>query len=198
MEQWLIQFSSSHQVLVYAAIIILSCIEGPIISILLGVLMTGGYFGFFPAYAAVIAGDVVGDSVWYWVGKRYGHAFIGRFGRHLGITEAKVEKAKQIFHRHRDWIMIVSKMTNGFGLSLVSLLTAGMMRMPFGRYLGLNLIGQLFWSGFLIALGYFFGTFFGLFDKVLGRFGTIGLVVLIVVGLFITYRAVEERIAKKF
>jgi membrane protein DedA with SNARE-associated domain len=197
MQEWVMQFGTSHEYLVYLAIAVLACVEGPILSVLFGVLIHAGYFGFVPVYAALILGDLAGDSVWYWAGRRYGAGLMRKFGGHLGITEARVEKARALFHRHSDWILILSKVTNGFGLSLVTLITAGMARIHFGRYLALNLAGQFVWSGLLIAVGYFFGAFFVLIDTVLGRVGSIGLVAVAGVIAFVTYRALAEKVSQR-
>jgi membrane protein DedA with SNARE-associated domain len=197
MQEWIMQFGVSHEYLVYLAIAALACVEGPILSILFGVLIHAGYFGFVPVYSALIFGDLAGDSAWYWAGRRYGEGLVRKFGGHLGITEARVEKARSLFHRHSDWILILSKITNGFGLSLVTLITAGMTRIRFGRYLALNLVGQFVWSGLLIAMGYFFGAFFVIIDKVLGRVGSVGLVIVAAAVAFVAYKALAEKVSRR-
>jgi len=129
MQQWLIQLVTIHPYLVYGIIIIVAAAEGPILSILLGVLIKLGFFMFIPSYAAVIAGDVISDIGWYYVGMYFGHAFIKRFGKYFSITEGTIEKVTKIFHKYNTPILFASKITNGFGLSLGVLLTAGISGM---------------------------------------------------------------------
>lgn len=177
---------TDHAYLVYALIVFFSCIEGPIISVLFGVLIHGGYIPFAPVFIALMLGDVIGDTVWYWVGFRFGHPFINRFGSYIGITEEKVVKTTTIFHRNKDWILIISKITNGFGFSLVTLIAAGIAKIPFGRYLAFNFVGQIVWTGILLFIGYFFSGWYTSIDTWLGRFSVIGLALLVAVA-FVGY-----------
>jgi len=197
MDHWLITIATVYPHLVYLLTIVVACAEGPILSILFGVFLHAGYFNFFLVYAALMIGDLLGDCIWYWVGRRYGYGFIRRFGRHFSISEEGVKKATDIFHRHKDWILLISKVTNGFGFALVTLMTAGMMRIPFGRYITINLFGQFVWSGLLIALGYFFSAFFWYMDAILGRLGAVGAGIVIVGIVYIAYKSAREKVIKK-
>lgn len=186
MQEWLIQLSQNHSYIVYAIIIILACAEGPILSMIFGVLIKLGYFGFIPVYIALMLGDVIGDSGWYYVGRRYGHGFIKRFGKYFSVTEGGVEKMTKIFHTYKHPILFVSKISNGFGFSLVTLITAGMVKIPFGKYLFTNLLGQFVWSGILLGVGYFFSNLYIQVDTWMSRVGIIALFVALVV-LFVGF-----------
>lgn len=169
MQEWLIHFASAHHYIVYFIVIIFACIEGPILSMIFGVLIKLGYFTFWPAYISLMLGDLFGDTIWYYVGRRYGHGFIKRFGKYVSVTEENVTKVTEVFHRHRYKILFISKISNGLGLSMVTLLTAGMIRIPFFRYLLTNLTGQFIWSGLLIGVGYFFSNLYVQVDTWMGR-----------------------------
>jgi membrane protein DedA with SNARE-associated domain len=170
----------SHPYAVYGLIVILSIIEGPILSIILGAIWKLGYVHFLPAYIALMAGDVIGDTAFYFIGYHYGHRFIRRFGRYLSITEPAVEKVTEIFHRHDAKILIISKLTNGLGFSIVTLITAGIVRIPYWRFLTMNLIGQVVWTGLLMVVGYYFGTAYTAIDSVIGKISlVVGAILLI-------------------
>ena len=169
MQEWLIHTVTVHPYLVYGLVFLIAAAEGPIISILLGVLIKLGFFAFAPSYAAVIAGDLFSDSVWYYVGRFFMSAFIIRFGKYFGVSEDNIVKVKHLFHKYNFPILFISKITNGFGLSLAVLLTAGTVRVPFFRFISVNFLGQFVWSGFLIALGYFFSNLYFTLDTVIGH-----------------------------
>lgn len=169
MQEWLIHFASAHHYIIYIIVIILAGIEGPILSMIFGVLIKLGYFTFWPAYISLMLGDLLGDTIWYNVGRRYGHGFIKRFGKYVSVTEESVEKVTDVFHRHKYKILFISKISNGLGLSMVTLLTAGMIKIPFLRYLLTNLTGQFIWSGILIGVGYFFSNLYIQVDTWMGR-----------------------------
>jgi membrane-associated protein len=186
MQEFLIKLSTEHAFWVYLIIILTASAEGPILSILGGVLVRFGYFPFVPLYAAVMFGDLLGDTAWYWIGRKFGHGFIRKFGKYVSITEERVHKVLRIFHKYSTRILIISKITNGFGLSLATLITAGMAKIPFIQYLAFNLIGQFVWSGMLIGVGYYFSHLYTQIDGVLGKASVVGLF-LVLIALFIGF-----------
>src|SRR5512142_448778 len=49
---------------------------------------------------AAVSGAIFGDNAGYWVGRKGGVALIRRYGAHVGLTEAKLERAHGFFERH--------------------------------------------------------------------------------------------------
>jgi membrane protein DedA with SNARE-associated domain len=161
----------------------MACAEGPILSMVLGVLIRLGCVDFLPAYAALMAGDLIGDAVWYWIGYHFGHRFVGRYGKYFGVTEEGVAKLTRLFHRYKYRILFLSKISNGVGLSLVTLTTAAMVRIPFKIYMLVNLLGQLVWTGFLLGVGYFFSNLYVGINNVFGRVSIVIVAVVILAAL---------------
>ena len=182
---WIVTFGTTHDYLVYIVIAIIACAEGPWISLILGVVLRLGFLYFWPIYIALMVGDLVGDVVWYYVGRRYGHSFIAKHGHRFNITEAGVERLTRLFHKHKHVVLFLSKISNGMGFALVTLMTAGMVKIPFGRYIVVNAVGQLAWTGFLIGTGFFFSSLYITVDNVLGK---ISITAVIVILLFLAYR----------
>src|SRR5258708_1355756 len=50
--------------------------------------------------ATAAAGAIVGDSCGYWVGREGGIALVRRYGGHVGLDEAKLERVHAFFDRH--------------------------------------------------------------------------------------------------
>jgi membrane protein DedA with SNARE-associated domain len=161
------------------------------------VLINAGYFQFWPLYFVLMFGDILGDVIWYAVGRYFGHSFITRFGRYFHMTEEKVAKATAVFHKHKNPILIISKITNGFGFALVTLISAGIVRIPFRHYLALNAIGQILWTGVLLGVGYFFGRFFMTIEYFMGKGSALGLVVLAGILVFFLYKYVRATILRR-
>jgi membrane protein DedA with SNARE-associated domain len=197
MQEFLLTLSANHIYLVYFLIIILACAEGPMLSVLCGILIKAGLFDFLPVYFALMFGDLIGDTIWYEIGRHLGHPFIARFGKYFGITEEKVTRATEIFHKHKNRILLISKITNGFGLALVTLVTAGMVRIPFGRYITLNLIGQFVWTGILISAGYFFGNFYAQIERFMGKANAVIIVAVAAVIVFYLYKYIRTAILQR-
>lgn len=153
----------------YFLIVPVTLVEGPVVMMVSGLLIKLGYLSFVPAYLLLMLGDLLGDIIWYGVGHAYGHRFIKRFGKYFSVTEEGVETMKRVFHRHHAKILFISKITMGLGFALVTLMAAGMSKIPFRRYLLLNFAGQFIWTGVLVSVGYLFGNFYVTLDSILGK-----------------------------
>ena len=187
MQEWLISLSTHHSVWVYVFIVFFAFAEGPFLSMVFGVIIKLGYFGFAPVYLALMIGDLIGDIFWYYLGFFYGHPFIKKFGKYFNITEEGVDKVRAIFHKHKHPILFISKITNGFGFALATLMTAGMVKLPFRKYLVVNVVGQFVWTGFLMSVGYFFGDLYLTVDAVIGKMFIIAIFIVFFVA-FLRYR----------
>lgn len=181
----------------YVLIIPITIIEGPIIMVLCGFLLRFGTFDLVPLYAVLIMADLIGDIGWYCVGRFWGRPFVNRFGKFFSITEKTLERATELFHKHHNKILFISKITMGFGFALVTLITAGIAKVPFKKYLVFNVAGQFVWTAALLALGYSFGNIYTSIDK---GFRDVALVALIIIVIMLIYgfgRYVSKRIGEK-
>lgn len=159
----------------YLALVALSFFEGPYIMMMSGFLIKLGVLTLGYTFIALSIGDLLADICWYYVGYHFGNRVIGRFGKFFDISAESIDSAKELFSKNRKMILLVSKMTAGFGLSLATLVTAGIVRTPFGEYVALNFFGQLVWTAIMLAVGYFFGHIYILVDNVLGKIFIIAL-----------------------
>lgn len=125
-----------------------------------GFLYKLGGFEFLPMYLALVSGDFMADIGWYFVGRFGGRPLISRWGYLFGITQGAILKIQDRFHRYHEKILIISKLTMGFGFALVTLLVAGMLHVPFKNYVILNLVGGFIWTALLVTVGYFFGNIY--------------------------------------
>lgn len=142
-----------------------SYVEGTVVMMTGGVLLKLGQVQFLPLYASLILGDVLSDIMWYWIGYFGARHFVMRWGHLVGATHEIVEKMERRFHKYHLRILIISKLTMGFGLAVPILMTAGMMRVSFLRYCTINIIGSFVWVGFVVFVGYNFGNVLQLFPE---------------------------------
>lgn len=174
--QGMLALLHNHPYFFYFVLVCLGCGEGPILSVICGTLIKLGYFAFWPVYLALMVGDLIGDIGWYAVGYFFGHSFVKRFGHRFGVNARTVHRVSKVFNKHRHKIILINKLTMGFGFSLATLITAGIARIPFGQYLVVNSLGQLIWTGALLALGYYVGHAYVYISDVFGVLGDAGLV----------------------
>lgn len=149
----------------YLILLPATIINGPVVMVIGGFLYRLGTLAFLPTYGVLMAGDLVGDMLWYGVGHYGARPLVLRFGKFLGITERVFEKLSHGFRKHQNLILLVSKMTMGFGFALATLTVAGAARVPFRRYMTLNFLGGFVWTGFLMALGFIFGHLYTAIDE---------------------------------
>jgi membrane protein DedA with SNARE-associated domain len=181
----------------YILIIPITIIEGPIIMVLCGFLIRFGTFDLIPIYATLVISDLVGDIGWYCVGRFWGLPFVQRFGKFFSITEKTLAKATALFHKHHNKILFISKITMGFGFAVVTLITAGIAKVPFKKYLAFNVSGQFIWTAVLLAVGYGFGNIYTSIDK---GFRDVALVAIIIIALVVVYgfgKYISKRIGEK-
>jgi membrane protein DedA with SNARE-associated domain len=142
----------------YAFLFITAFFEGPVIMTATGFLLHFGQFNFFVAFLALVFGDLAGDFAWYAIGYFAGKKIIMKYGKYISLDEKIVDRIERLYKNHQGKIIILSKITMGFGFSLATLTSAGMSRMPLKKFGLYNFIGGLIWVGFLMFLGYSLGS----------------------------------------
>lgn len=146
---------SSKYFLIFAG----SYLEGTVVMLTTGALWHAGLVEFWPSYLALVLGDILSDTMWYFIGRIGARPFLMRWGSYLNATPEVIEKIERRFNHYHTSILIVSKLTMGFGFAVATLMTAGLMRVPFYRYFLINLIGGFVWIFALMEAGYYFGNF---------------------------------------
>ena len=129
---------------------------------------------------AAVLGAVVGDSIGYTVGRRFGMPLFDRLGRrfpkHFG--PGHVMLAERLFNR---WG--VRAVFFGRFIALLRIFAgplAGALKMPYARFLAANVSGGICWAGGTTALVYFAGM---AAERWLERFSWIALVIAVLCGI---------------
>ena len=143
----------SHGLLLLAPLAVL---EGPIVTVVAGSLVPLGLLGFVPVYIVVILGDLVGDSLFYLLGRK-GLAHLPlRWRARFGLRRRRLDDIARHFHTKGGRTLIAAKLTHSLGF--VALTAAGASRMPFGAFLWYNLLATIPKSLAFLLIGYAFGA----------------------------------------
>jgi membrane protein DedA with SNARE-associated domain len=169
----------------YFFLFFIAVVEGPIITIIGAFLASQGYFNVLLVYLMVTLGDLVGDLIYYGVG-RFGrspalapiHQWLGMNGTHFVELERYIE-------RHGAKILLLAKYTQTGFLALPA---AGAARMPVGRFLWYNALGAIPKSFALTVVGYFFGYAYSRIDGYLAKGSLIAIAIFCVAAAFILLR----------
>jgi len=128
--------------------------EGPIVTVIAGWLARIGLLDLRAVFALVVLADLVGDVVFYSLG-RWVPRMPQRLRLRLGLNEARLAALAGHFHCRGGRSLVFGKLTHSAG-ALV-LVAAGMARMPLGRFVFWNLAATLPKSALFLALGWGLG-----------------------------------------
>ncbi len=179
----------------YVIMVPLAFVEGHVISLIAGFLSQTGQLNPFISGICIASGNVIGDIVLYWLGYTKGERFVQKWGKYISLDDERIARGKEIFHKHKSKILFFSKVTNGFGLAIAILFTAGIMRIKFSTYLFWNVVGEFVWTSSLITVGYFLGNVYTAVDNVIFR---TGIVMLCLVVFFVSFLFIKRFIGTKF
>ncbi len=152
-------------------------IEGPILMVASGILIHIKFFDLTTAFIVILAGDLVGDVVWYYIGYFFAGPFIKKYGKFIKITPEVFENAKGLFHKYHVKILLISKITIGFGMSLATLMAAGATRVSLKKFLMLNFLGEIILVSVLLSVGYFFGQLYNSIADTMKIYFVVGAIV---------------------
>jgi undecaprenyl-diphosphatase len=147
---------------------------------------------------AAASGAIVGDNAGYWVGRRGGIALVKRYGRHVGLSEAKLDRAHEFFERY-------GARTVFFGRFIALLRSwaaalAGVASMPYATFTTYNALGGIAWALLFGWLGFAFGRNLPLLERYVGQLSLAiallaALAVIVAIGLRV-FRRYREPIAE--
>jgi membrane protein DedA with SNARE-associated domain len=169
----------------YAILFVLIAIEGPIVTIVAGLLSSMGIFNFFLAYLVIISGDLIGDGGYYALGRFGRKAFFDKWGYLVGVNPHQLATMEKKINRNSGKTMLMGKLAHGIGG--IFIVTAGIVKMPFRDFLWYNLLGTIPKSLLLMLVGYYFGKSFVQFSKYLNytALGTMALAILATLVYFV-------------
>ncbi len=158
----------------------MAIIEGPIIAIVCGFLVTLDVLNFFLAYVILVMGDIIGDGVIYYIG--YSGKKIIRFFR---VTDEKLERAKIYFKENHNKAIIMSKLVHGIGFT--GLIAAGASHVPYKRYFKTCTTISSIQSFVMLMIGVFFGHAYVVIEQYLNYYAAgasvLALLVILIVGI---------------
>jgi membrane protein DedA with SNARE-associated domain len=160
-------------------------VPGEIALVAAAVLATQHKAGLSPGWIAACssAGAIIGDSIGFLIGLRFGSTVFGRLGRrfprHFG--PGHVALAERVFTRHGVWAVFFGRF-----IALLRIFAgplAGSLRMPYFRFLAANVCGGILWATGITFLIWFLGA---AAEKWMSRASWIALVAATLVGLLVT------------
>ena len=170
-------------------------IEGEIVLIAGGFLVSEGLLSFPVLLSVSTVAAVLGDNFFFWLGRsqRSGvrHPLAARFVKFIG--EHRLFKGEEFLRRHGGKSVFFIRFL--YGLRFAGAMTAGYLGMPFNRFFFFNLIGCASWALVLGGSGYLFSRSLEAMNRGV-RLAKIGLI-LVLGGLVAIYLVERWRKRKR-
>lgn len=106
------------------------------------------------ALVLVGAASLVGDLVWYEVGRRLGTRALGLLCRISMEPDSCVRRSENFFERYGPYSLLVAKFIPGLRTAAPPL--AGALGMPRRRFVSYDVLGALLWAAAYLGTGYVF------------------------------------------
>lgn len=123
---------------------------------------------------------IIGDSIGYAIGRKGGRPLLtwlaGRFPKHFG--EPQIAMAERSFQKWGMWAVFFGRFVALLRIFAGPL--AGVLRMPYWKFLIANVLGGIVWAGGTTAVVYSVGV---VAEAWLKRFSWLGLVLAVLIGL---------------
>lgn len=105
--------------------------------------------------ACAAAGAIMGDNIGYWLGRRFGHPLLVRYGRYIGLSDRRIRLGQYLCLRYGGRILVAARFVAL--IRAVAAFLAGANEMPWSRFLVANAVGGLMWTVGYGVGAYYFG-----------------------------------------
>lgn len=130
--------------------------------------------------ACACAGAIIGDSIGYAIGRKGGRPLLARLGRKFPrhFSEGHIATAERSFEKWGMWAVFFGRFVALLRIFAGPL--AGVLHMPYWKFLTANVLGGILWAGGTTAVIYYVGV---VAEAWLKRFSWLGLVVAVLFGI---------------
>lgn len=159
----------------------IAVLEGPIVTVIAAWLASRGILQLPSLFAVVVIADLIGDSLFYTLG-RWGLGRVPpRWRDRFGLHQDRLAGLAHHFDQKGGRTLAFGKLTHSAGAAV--LVAAGLARMPFGQFIWYNLLATLPKSALFVALGYTLGAAYSRIDSYIASGSLIMLGLLFAAGI---------------
>ncbi len=164
-------------------------VPGHVTIFIAGFLAKVGILNLWWVILIAIAAAIMGDSIGFFLGRKYGLSLIDRLKSYFFITDDHISKAQELLANHTGKAMIIGRLSP-VTRALTPFLV-GASGTPAGKFWLFNAIGGVIWAGGSVLIGYILG--YG-YHAAAGYFGR-GLIIAILAAAVIIwgYRFINMR-----
>ncbi len=168
----------------YFIIFPITVLEGPIIIIVSGFLVYLKILNFYVAFAMLSVADIIGDSMYYLIGRYWRSSEKARkYAKYFGYSEKSEEFLEKHFEKHKGKTFLVAKISHGLGSTVQ--IASGIAKVSYKKFLFFSIVGTLPKTFLLLIIGYYLGNYY---EKIDGYLSTIVYFVVGATVFFIIYK----------
>src|SRR4051795_9656658 len=127
-----------------------------------------------------IVACTIGDNLGYWIGRRGGRRLLERYQHFFRIRDRTIRHGERLFEQHGSVTVFFARFV--FGMRIIAGPLAGVLRMPWRRFLIFNFLGATVWVTVIAVVGFVFGS---QWERLVAFLGRANLVIAIVALFFI-------------
>jgi membrane protein DedA with SNARE-associated domain len=185
-----LEFIRQHGEAVYSFVGAYSMANSLLLALFAGYAAQAGALAYEKVLAACWAGTFAGDVVRFWIGRRFGTRWLGRFPR----LQRAVDTAARLSERHHVWMILIHRFPRI--IRNVAGFAYGASTLGWPRFLVLNFIAAGLWASAAVSAGFGFGYLSEkTMNDALSAFGIAMLVVFLALTWLLTRRL--ERAAER-
>lgn len=109
-----------------------------------------------PLVLLLVLASTCGSSVLFAVTYFGGHKLVLKFGKYVGITHTRLEKAQRLFLKHGTRTILFGRLI--YGLRTVCTVVSGIFQLKYWRFASATAVSTMFWALFYLYLGIKFGS----------------------------------------
>ncbi len=98
---------------------------------------------------------ILGDTVNYWIGRKYGLKVYQRFQGRI-LKPEYLERTQKFYRTHGSRMIVLARFVPI--VRTLAPFVAGVGEMPYATFIRYNIVGGVAWVGFLTLAGYFLGS----------------------------------------
>jgi len=132
------------------------------------------------------AACTLGDNIGYWIGNRGGRPLLHRYQRFFHLSEDRIRRGEELFESFGPATVFFARFV--FGMRVLAGPLAGVLRMPWRRFVLFNFLGAALWVSVISCAGYVFGQHWERLVEIVSRANAIVFAVAVILVLAIWWR----------
>jgi len=179
----------------YVIMFCLFLIEGPIFNYVVGFASSLGFFNIFIVLLLAVAGNVIGDIIYFFLGRIWGTTLIKKY-LERSINSSKTQKIKTYLKNNPGKTIFVVKTAPL--VPVPGLILIGTTNIKFKNFLYYSIVFSVIQCMIMVFIGYYSGKLFGLlFSYVKYSSYLIGAFIILSIGIYFLIKYIMQKLSSK-